>query len=161
MTTLTEQNVFGQHPALFRLTRTLPDGTEHQTHCGVREFSAPSGSVGLTSKIIASLGLSTTDLSQGAIAVKYVMLPKITYAQLEMDAKFSLDMPNIKRVLEENLNLHTTLSCGDVVTVWYRGQSYVLKVTELKPDNRGCSLIDTDVEVDLRAAGYGGAAGGR
>eukprot|EP01031_Cornospumella_fuschlensis_P026368 gene26368-31856_t len=160
LTSLTQQDVFGQRPALFRLTLTLPDGAERRTHCGVREFSAPPGHMGLTTKVLASLGLSSADMSQPrTVSVKYVLLPKITYAQLEMDAKFSLDMPNIKRVLEENLNLHTTLSCGDVVTVWYRGVSYVLKVTELKPDNTGGSLIDTDVEVDLRTAGYGGTAG--
>lgn len=54
----------------------------------------------------------------------------------------------IKMVLEKNLQFHSTLTLGDIITVWFRGIAHPLKITEMKPFNKGI-LLDTDVVVDL------------
>jgi len=61
----------------------------------------------------------------------------------------------VKSCLEENLRKHSTITVGDVLTVWFRGRAYQLTVTAVRPEPvegelfQGCSLIDADVEVDL------------
>eukprot|EP01034_Spumella_vulgaris_P021351 gene21351-27381_t len=59
-------------------------------------------------------------------------------------------------VLEENLRFHSTLTVGDQLTVWYRGNAHALVVVELRPDPQG-NLFDTDVEVDLELSQEGEA----
>jgi UBX domain len=51
-------------------------------------------------------------------------------------------------VLEDNLKFHSTLTLGDIITVWYRGKAHPLRIIEMKPSEKGI-LLDTDVEVDL------------
>jgi hypothetical protein len=51
-------------------------------------------------------------------------------------------------MLEENLMKHATLSVGDLLTVWYRGEEHKTRVVDARPADAGC-LVDTNVEVDL------------
>jgi Ubiquitin fusion degradation protein UFD1/UBX domain len=77
-----------------------------------------------------------------------VKLPKISYVKLEPTFNTFFKVEQVKMVLEENLKFHSTLTVGDVITVWFRGQAHPLKVVEMKPFDKGI-LLDTDVEVDL------------
>ena len=136
----------------------------HYSHCGICEFSAPPGTVGLPDKIILSLlarskaweGRISTELAEsdealaslGTLSLKLVTLPKVTHARLQPVKSAFFVVGPVKQCLEENLRRHTALTVGDCVTVWYRGKSYELRVSSMKPIGCG-SLLDTDVVVDL------------
>jgi hypothetical protein len=99
------------------------------------------------------------------LTIKYVRLPKCAYVKLKPQRNIFFEVKPVKRCLEENLSQHSTLTEGDQLTVWYRGNSFLMRVTSLKAQgavedeeqeqehggqkHRGCSLIDADVEVDL------------
>ena len=146
---LTNLNAF-QHGALtFELTCSA---SAVVTHCGVREFSAPEGSIGVPRRVVNTLtGNSRYDSSSesiGAVKIKFVLLPKVTFARLQpIEASFA-GVTMIKACLQENLRRHATLTVGDILSIWFRGRSYRLRVHELRPESYG-SLIDTDVEVEL------------
>ncbi len=158
---LSNLDVFGKGPILMRLSKE--DGKF--THSGVREFSAPAGSIGLPRKVVFTLtgGISVEELTKnlaeedrdasvaatlGLLSIKYVVMPKATYAKLRpLHNAFSSVKP-VKDMLEENLRFHSTLSVGDLLTVWYRGVSHNLRVCEMLPQEFG-SLVDTDVSIDL------------
>jgi hypothetical protein len=161
---LSQLDVFGRMPVLLRLFK--PDGKYR--HVGVREFSAPAGKIGLPECVVFTLtgGRRSEDIYKdvddkdadakgdalqstlGALAVKLVKMPKCTYAKLQpLHNSFSQVKP-VRDMLEENLRFHSTLSVGDLVTVWYRGVPHALRVCELQPEEFG-SLLDTDVTIDL------------
>ncbi len=145
---LTELNAFHNGTIFFELYNISTPA--FVTHCGVREFSAAEGMIGLTSKLIESLLQSSVATVQDikSITIRYVILQKINKAKF---SPFSMDfyqLNQIKHVLEENLRLHSTLTIGDIFTVWYRGKSYKLQTTELSPQSYG-TLVDTDVEVEF------------
>jgi ubiquitin fusion degradation protein 1 len=148
LTELTQQDVFEKRPALFQLQVGLSSGEVRVTHCGVREFSAATGSIGLPPKVLNSLGGDLNNISK--LQIKYVVLAKCSYAKLVPQERF-FEVGSVKRCLEENLQLHSTLTEGDVLTVWYRGQAYRLVVSELRPE-RQVSLLDSDVLTDLELA---------
>ena len=49
-------------------------------------------------------------------------------------------------MLTENLLKHATLTEGDVLEVWYRGNPHQLRVTKILPDTCG-TLIDTGLKL--------------
>ena len=147
---LDQKNAFSHGHLCFELSCSVkPDNI---THCGVREFSAEDGTVGLPIKVIHSLfGNHLATINDiGVIDLHYRKLNKIKSAKFAPHSNefFTLYKHNIKHVLEENLKLHTCLSLGDILSVWYRGKSFFVTVTELLPENYG-TLIDTDVEIDF------------
>ena len=118
--------------------------SNHDTHAYLTLFCL--GTIGLPPKVISTLW--GDNLSAGSIEIKYVKLPKISYVKLEPTFNTFFKVEQVKMVLEENLKFHSTLTVGDVITVWFRGQAHPLKVVEMKPFDKGI-LLDTDVEVDL------------
>ena len=137
------------------------------SHCGIREFSAQPGTIGLPDKVIQSLlarcsgGTYSPTISESSagewgaglsllqtISIKYVAIPKATYVCFQpLSGAFQAVGP-VKQCLEENLRYHSTLSVGDLVTVWHRGKSHTLRVQSMKPRHFG-TLLQTDVEVDI------------
>lgn len=85
---------------------------------------------------------------KGFATIKYVRLGKISYVKLQPTFNTFFKVEQVKMVLEDNLKFHSTLTLGDIITVWYRGIAHPLKVIEMKPSDKGV-LLDTDVEVDL------------
>merc|ERR1711916_88230 len=82
------------------------------------------------------------------VEIKYVRMSKLNFIKLRpLENRFSTVIP-VKQMLEENLKKHATLSTGDVLTVWYRGEEHRLRVIECLPEDHGC-LIDANVEVDI------------
>lgn len=158
LTELSAQDVFGRNVVIFRLSAALTpeEGVENQsaiksivtTHCGVREFSAPPGHIGLPRKVFDCLGGNLGRIEGSVVDIKYVLLPKCKGVKLRPLRNRFFEVLAVKRCLEENLMFHTALSLGDTITVWFRGTAHPLRVCELHPD-AAVSLVDTDVEVDL------------
>jgi hypothetical protein len=147
---LDQKNAFSHGHLCFELSSSMkPDII---THCGVREFSAENGTIGIPIKVIHSLfGNHLATINDiGSIDLHYRKLNKIKSAKFapHSDEFFSLYKHNLKNVLEQNLKLHTCLSLGDILSVWYRGKSFFVTVAEMSPEKYG-TLIDTDVEIDF------------
>ncbi|KAL7000050.1 hypothetical protein U1Q18_001199 [Sarracenia purpurea var. burkii] len=155
-TELSEQGAFDKGPLHFQLSlidqeaSDAKDGDSQNhgtTHAGVLEFTAEEGSVGLPPHVWSNLfpfGGPITSL----IEVRYVWLPKGTYAKLKPDKLGFSDIPNHKAVLETSLRQHATLSQNDVLKVTHGVLTYHLHILELKPSS-SVSVLETDIEVDI------------
>ncbi|KAK4420546.1 Ubiquitin fusion degradation protein 1 [Sesamum alatum] len=155
-TELSEQGAFDKGPLHFSLSvihQEAPLGADsaqeelRKTHGGVLEFTADEGFVALPVHCWSNLFPAAT-LSSAMVEVRYVWLPKGTYAKLQsVEFGFS-DIPNHKAVLETALRQHATLSQGDMLTVNHGVLTYHLRVLELKPSS-SISVLETDIEVDI------------
>ncbi|CAL9072925.1 unnamed protein product [Musa textilis] len=154
---LSDQGALDKGPMYFRLSlidESVPsvsdatnEGEHRATHSGVLEFTAREGSVELPSHVWSNL-LSGVSLDVPLVEVRYVSLPKGTYAKLQPDVMGFSDIPNHKAVLETTLRRHATLSQGDIITVSYGELNYKLRVLETKPAS-SVSVLETDIEVDI------------
>ncbi|CAN6445693.1 unnamed protein product [Victoria cruziana] len=155
---LSDQGALDKGPMFFQLSKIYQGsseassaGTMHEenrtTHSGVLEFTAAEGSVELPPHIWTNLFPVPVEITP-LVEVRYVRLPKGTYAKLQPDTMGFSDIPNHKAVLETSLRQHATLSQGDILTVSHGGLNYKLKVLELKPSS-SVSVLETDVEVDI------------
>jgi hypothetical protein len=156
-TELSEQSAFDKGPLHFQLSLIHQDDNPssstkvpHNTHAGVMEFTADEGHVSLPPHIWTNLltNSETTNTSVPLVEVRYVWLPKGTYAKLQPDEFGFSDIPNHKAVLETSLRQHATLSEKDVLIVTHGVLSYHLRVLELKPSS-SVSVLETDIEVDI------------
>jgi hypothetical protein len=119
------------------------------THCGVKEFSAREGSVGVPPRIANALRSSnSSSLATSTLTLQYVILPKLTSVTFRPRNTLFFGVGPIKQCLQENLVHHATLSVGDLITVWYRGKSFDLEVASAAPVSCG-SLLDTDLVVEF------------
>ena len=130
------------------------------THAACVEFTAIENTIGLSHKVINSIFgeyIDKTNIDNkinelGLCKIEKVELKKVSEVLLmpllRVNGKELFNINNIKNCLEENLNKHYTMSINDIISVWYRGDEYVLKVIDQKPDMYG-SLINTDVTVEF------------
>ncbi|KAK7320519.1 hypothetical protein VNO77_30068 [Canavalia gladiata] len=156
-TELSDQGAFDKGPLYFQLSLVHEEnssrikGTDKEkqgtTHSGVLEFTADEGSVGLPPHVWNNLFSEGTTESP-LVEVRYVWLPKGTYAKLQPERVGFSDLPNHKAILETCLRQHATLSQGDILTVNYGELAYKLRVLELKPSS-SVSVLETDIEVDI------------
>ncbi|XP_044503219.1 uncharacterized protein LOC123223859 [Mangifera indica] len=154
-TELSGQGAFDKGPLHFKLSvvhQEGPSNTEdsenwRSTHAGVLEFTADEGFVGLPSHVWSNL-FPTATPKASLVEVRYVQLPKGTYAKLKPDGLGFSELPSQKAVLETSLRQHATLSQGDVLTVNYGALEYKLQVLDLKPSS-SISVLETDIEVDI------------
>eukprot|EP00256_Glycine_max_P023542 XP_003545558.1 uncharacterized protein LOC100779441 [Glycine max] len=157
---LSEQGTFDkrQGPLYFQLSLVHEESTSsiqttdkvkqgRTTHSGVLEFTADEGSVGLPPHVWNNLFSEGTP-KPPLVEVRYVWLPKGTYAKLQPEKVGFSDLPNHKAILETCLRQHATLSQGDILTVNYGQLAYELRVLELKPSS-SVSVLETDIEVDI------------
>ena len=119
LTELTQQDAFGRGALTFQLT-FLTGPKQSVTHCGVREFSAPAGTIGVPKTVIDSLGVDVAEMNE--LIIKFVLLPKCTFAKLQPKHNKFFEVGPVKLFLEQNLQFHTTLTVGDLITVSYRGK---------------------------------------
>ncbi|TKW14810.1 hypothetical protein SEVIR_5G192000v4 [Setaria viridis] len=155
---LSDEGALDKGPMYFRLSKvrdTVPGAamkqdTEEATCCGVLEFTAREGSAELPLHVWNNLFRSDTP-DVPLIEVKYVSLPKGTYAKLKPEGAGFSDLPNHRAVLETALRNHATLSENDIVVVNYGQLQYKLKVLELKPAS-SVSVLETDIEVDIEGS---------
>ncbi|XP_068664450.1 uncharacterized protein [Aristolochia californica] len=156
-TELSDQGALDKGPMYFNLSKIHQDisdaeTSEHQqthksTYSGVLEFTAAEGSVQLPPHVWNNLFAGIIQKTP-LIEVRYVRLPKGTYAKLQPTEIGFSDLPNHKAVLETSLRQHASLSQGDTVTVHHGDRSYNLRVLELKPAS-SVSVLETDIEVDI------------
>lgn len=156
-TELSDQGAFDKGPTYFQLSivhqesSSDKEGDEKKdcrtTHSGVLEFTADEDSVGLPPHVWNNL-FADDVASAPLVEVRYVRLPKGTYAKLQPDGIGFSDLPNHKAILETILRQHATLSQDDMLTVNYGQLSYKLRVLELKP-SPSISVLETDIEVDI------------
>eukprot|EP01102_Stenamoeba_stenopodia_P007080 TRINITY_DN1979_c0_g1_i2.p2 TRINITY_DN1979_c0_g1~~TRINITY_DN1979_c0_g1_i2.p2 ORF type:complete len:657 (-),score=59.90 TRINITY_DN1979_c0_g1_i2:2794-4764(-) len=142
-----------QYPLFFELSTGT---TTKVTHAGVLEFVAEEGTVQLPKKSIASLGLVSGSFSQ--INVKYVRLPKGTYAKLkvhpsnESRPSFLLQEENqsqLHALLELALRTeYATLTIGDVLPIATSSENLKVEVLALRPA-KAVSILETEMEVDI------------
>ena len=132
---LMQVDAFNKGVLMFRIT-----ANSRTSHCGVREFSAPAGKIGLPIKVVESLlgehqpSISSEDVPTrlGAIDIKFVRLPKAQFAKLQPLHNLFNSVSAVKEVLEQNLRYHATLTENDLVTIWFRGTAHVLRVVEVR-----------------------------
>lgn len=154
---LLKYDAYSKGPMYFKLkvrlkclnTNTIIE-SDSITYCGVKEFTANKGTIGITSRISDTILNKYNNHTIQSIDIKYVRLPKVSYAKLQPLHNQFFKVEAIKLCLEENFKKYSTLSLNDIITIWYRGKAYPMSVMELKPDGIiGGSLIDSDVEIDL------------
>lgn len=156
-TELSDKGALDKGPMYFKLSRidrkAVADSNlsaeqdPGTTHAGVLEFTAMEGSVVLPPHVWNSL-FSNEILDVPIIEVRYVSMPKGSYAKLKPESTGFSDIPNHKAVLETALRKHATLSQGEVIIVNQGELSYKLRVLELKPAS-SVSVLETDIEVDI------------
>lgn len=156
-TELSDQGALDKGPMYFQLSVVHQEGSSDMasmdvdnrrtTHSGVLEFTADEGSVALPPHVWHNLFPGGT-IKTLLIEVRYVWLPKGTYAKLQPEGIGFLDLPNHKAILETSLRQHATLSQSDILTVNYGELAYKLQVLELKPSS-SVSVLETDIEVDI------------
>ncbi|EYU43121.1 hypothetical protein ABFS82_08G116100 [Erythranthe guttata] len=157
-TELSDEGAFDKGPLHFSLSLIHQEGGPlsaesadkerlRTTHAGVLEFTAEEGFVALPLHCWSNLFPADAP-SSATVEVRYVWLPKGTYAKLQsVEYGFSY-IPNHKAVLETSLRQHATLSQGDTLTVNHGALTYHLRVLELKP-SPNISVLETDMEVDI------------
>ncbi|MQM00314.1 hypothetical protein Taro_033045 [Colocasia esculenta] len=146
-TELSDQGALDKGPMYFRLSKIDGSAAQQVTHSGVLEFTANEGYVELPPHVWSNL-FHDGEVDAPLVEVRYVSLPKGTYAKLQPEEMGFSDIPYHKAVLETSLRRHATLSQGDIITVSHGELCYRLRVLELKPSS-SVSVIETDVEVDI------------
>ncbi|WCJ37525.1 Ubiquitin fusion degradation UFD1 family protein [Euphorbia peplus] len=151
---LSDEGAFDKGPLYFQLCAAYQEvpsemnsPKQQATHSGVLEFTAEEGTVGIPPHVwnnLFPLGAPEAPL----VEIRYVWLPKGTYAKLQPEVVGFSDIPNHKAVLETTLRQHATLSQGDVITFNHGILTYNLRVLELKPST-SVSVLETDIEVDI------------
>ncbi|KAL6884600.1 hypothetical protein ACP4OV_010536 [Aristida adscensionis] len=156
---LSDEGALDKGPMYFKLSKVrdnVPGASRQEqdareaTCCGVLEFTAREGSAELPQHVWNNL-FKTDSPDVPLIEVKYVSLPKGTYAKLKPEGVGFSDLPNHRAVLETALRNHATLSENDAVVVNYGLLQYKLRVLELKPAS-SVSVLETDVEVDIEGS---------
>ncbi|PQK17767.1 hypothetical protein BB8028_0008g02740 [Beauveria bassiana] len=148
------------NPLTFRLVNPT---CNKSVYAGIREFSAPEGTVVLSPYLLSALGLATDDekatttsanstVSQIRLEVHTETLPKGTYARLRpLEAGYNPDdwRPLLERQLQRDF---TSLTKNAKILVHgVRGEVFQLLVDKLSPEGQGVCVVDTDLEVDIEA----------
>ena len=158
------------HPLTFRLVNPH---NGRIIYAGIREFSAPESTIGLSSFVREALGIvdgatvasASTALPTDAtlsnhhdgppplarLTIHVQTLPKGTFVKLRpLEAGY--DAEDWKALLEQHLrNTFTTLTNGEEISVPAGKEVFRFLVDGLKPNEDAVSLVDTDLEVDIEA----------
>ncbi|KAL6692841.1 ubiquitin fusion degradation protein UFD1 domain-containing protein [Trichoderma pleuroticola] len=160
------------NPLIFRLVNPK---NHNVVYAGIREFSAPEGTIGLSSLLLEALSIGADDYvpttpniidienpedlesknatpESSRITVHAAELQKGTYVRLRpLEAGYDPDdwKPLLERQLRQNF---TTLTKNTVIPVQgSQGENFKLLVDKFAPDGDGICVIDTDLEVDIEA----------
>ena len=139
---LNPQNALDMGALAFELT-----AGDKKTHCGVLEFTAQEGSIGLSPTTARSLMNAQGEV--GKVAIRYVRLSRGKKVVLEpLGSGFGERQIDFKELLEKSLKLHTTLTDGDILLVRQGGQTFNVAVRSLTPEPQ-VMILNIDLEVDL------------
>ncbi|KAJ3485945.1 hypothetical protein NLG97_g6714 [Lecanicillium saksenae] len=136
--------------------------TNKAVYAGIREFSAPEGTVLLSPYLLNALNLVAGPDVEGEgpeaapahpqLEIHAATLPKGTYARLRpLEAGYNPDdwRPLLERQLRTNF---TSLTKNSTILVHgVRGEIFQLLVDKLLPEVDGVCVVDTDLEVDIEA----------
>ncbi|KAJ9061302.1 ubiquitin fusion degradation protein [Entomophthora muscae] len=129
------------YPMLFELKAE----NEKFTHAGVLEFIAEEGRVYIPRWMMASLAIE-----KGAIIeVTNTELKLGKFVRIQPQSPDFLDITDPKAVLENAFRNFSCLTKEEIITISYNDQLYDILVMEIKPEGRGISIIETDLEVDF------------
>ncbi|UNI22816.1 hypothetical protein JDV02_008670 [Purpureocillium takamizusanense] len=158
------------HPLTFRLVNPKNNNT---VFAGIREFSAPEGTLCLSPFLVEMLGIEETQLASAKdadaqhavdpiaediasesprIEVRAKQLPKGTYVRLRpLEAGYNPD--DWKSLLERHLRENfTCLTKNTVLSVHgVRGETFNFLVDKFAPEGDAVCVVDTDLEVDIEA----------
>ncbi|KAI9151461.1 Ubiquitin fusion degradation protein [Paramyrothecium foliicola] len=159
------------NPLMFRLVNP---NNNNVVYAGIREFSAPEGTMGLSPFLKDALGVKEEDevMANGSnssdaidltgeelaaqslarLAVHARQLPKGTYVRLRpLEAGYNPD--DWKSLLERQLReSFTTLTKDAVLSVsGVQGEVFQFLVDKFTPEGDGICVVDTDLEVDIEA----------
>ena len=116
------------------------------THCSVLAFDAPEGQILLPPKVAQCLWGASSPAWGQTVSVRFKVLPKAIGATLQPVKSFADEVaPNVRDLLEEELERHCTLTVGDSFTV---AGGVEVRVRELLPAE-AVSLVDTEIAVSL------------
>ena len=126
------------------------------THCGVLEFTAAEGTVGVPPQAALSLtkARGVAALAELSLRVKFVRLPAPAKSSVRLQPRgagfhdqgqdvVSLDL---KATLTRLLSRHTCLTQGDWLALRHDKRTYALRVVALAPAP-ALALVHTDLEV--------------
>lgn len=65
----------------------------------------------------------------GNVVVRYVRLPKATFAKVVPETVGLSQVSELRAMLEHNMRNHATLTVGDSLSVWRRGKEFSMKVS--------------------------------
>ncbi|KAJ6789523.1 hypothetical protein PWT90_03104 [Aphanocladium album] len=147
------------NPLTFRIVNPI---TKKAVYAGIREFSAPEGTVLLSPYLLSALDLvadqdtagknSSVEPLQTQVEIHAATLAKGTYARLRpLEAGYNPDdwRPLLERQLRRNF---TSLTKNATMLVHgVRGEVFQLLVDKLLPEVDGVCVVDTDLEVDIEA----------
>lgn len=151
------------HPLTFRLVNPV---NGQVVYAGIREFSAPEGTLGLSTFLSHALGVDLENnpgkddarsdgnetASSTQITVHAQQLPKGAYVRLRpLEAGYDAD--DWKSLLERHLRENfTCLTKNAVLSVpGVQGEMFNFLVDKLAPEGDGICVVDTDLEVDIEA----------
>eukprot|EP00164_Ancoracysta_twista_P001934 GFYU01002543.1.p1 GENE.GFYU01002543.1~~GFYU01002543.1.p1 ORF type:complete len:793 (-),score=173.41 GFYU01002543.1:59-2437(-) len=140
-----------QFPMLFQLTCSE---TGRQTTCRVVEFTSNENEIQIPDELWNLLmtredGTMVEASQYLKVDVKYITMPKGTYAVLQPLSAAFRDIPNHKAGLENTLNKHyAILNLDQVVHVVHNKMAFPCRVRELKPAE-SVQIIETDLMVDI------------
>jgi ubiquitin fusion degradation protein 1 len=140
------------YPLMFSVENEA-DSSQHATHCGVLEFSAPEGTVYLPLWVMKSIGVRSGDF----VTLRNVTLPLGTFVKLQPQSVAFLDITDPRAVLEHSFRAFSALTRGDMIQIGYNEQIYELLIMEIKPASakHAISIVETDLQVDFAApVGY-------
>lgn len=130
-----------EYPMMFKIKNKE---TREFTHCGVMEFTAEEGKIYLPIWMMRQL-----KLNEGVIInIKYVSLPRATYAKLQPQSTDFLEISDPRAVLERELAKYSCFTINDKITFRYNDTDYEVSVVELKPSNAVC-VVECDINVDF------------
>ena len=161
------------NPLMFRLVNP---SNNNVVYAGIREFSAPEGTMGLSPFLVEALGIlpeqmgnpdddmsidNPIDLTEDTptitkpkfqITVHAKQLPKGTFVRLRpLEAGYNPD--DWKSLLERQLRQSfTTITKDAILQVrGVQGESFKFLADKFSPDGEGICVVDTDLEVDIEA----------
>jgi hypothetical protein len=149
------------NPLMFHITNPTTKAT---AYAGIREFSAPEGTIAMSPYLVEALGIPGDDGSKQVTAedrslvepshliVRAAQLPKGTYARMRpLEAGYNPDdwRPLLERQLTQSF---TSLTKDAMLLVkGVQGETFRLLVDKIEPEGQGICVVDTDLEVDIEA----------
>lgn len=136
-----------EFPLMFKLTNRKKNIS---THVGVLEFSRIEEKIFIPDWMITFL-----QIKEGcALDIESVVLKKGELIKIQPHSVNFLNLKNPKNILEYNLSKYSCLTVGDMITIKYGFDTYMLCVKETVPEN-AIYIIDCDLKVDfLEPVGY-------